>query len=199
MLARILSYTEFAKLSYRQFMTLRRYAWRFNRILNIIMMSIKHQVIFICFTISTRSNSDVVHAVDSVVFCWCMCHVDVFIILRKQLVIMSLLWVWFSSLCFTVSFMSHYYYFLITLTSQSVFRHPSCKLLDRRLFWHIVPRETGVARGEAPREAPVPVPGESVCDSSRVPSRGPLVCRVMAISFLFDLVVINIVNILGHT
>ena len=26
-----------------------------------------------------------------------------------------------------------------------------------------------MARGEAPREAPVPVPGESVCDSSRVP------------------------------
>ena len=63
----------------------------------------------------------------------------------------------------------------------------------------IVPRETGVARGEAPRETPVPVPGESVCDSSWVPSRGPLVCRVEAISFLFDLIVINIVNISGHT
>ena len=56
-----------------------------------------------------------------------------------------------------------------------------------------------MARGEAPREAPMPVPGESVCDSSRVPSRGPLVCRVEAISVLSDLIVINIVNILGHT
>ena len=55
------------------------------------------------------------------------------------------------------------------------------------------------ACGESPREAPVPVPGQSVCDSSRVPSRGPLACRVEAISFLFDLIVINIVNILGHT
>ena len=54
-------------------------------------------------------------------------------------------------------------------------------------------------RREAPCEAPVPVPGKSVCDSSRVPSRGPLVCRLEAISFLFDLIVINIVNISGHT
>ena len=56
-----------------------------------------------------------------------------------------------------------------------------------------------MARGEAPREALVPVPGGSVCDSSRVPSRGPLMCRVETTSFLFDLIVINIVNILGHT
>ena len=56
-----------------------------------------------------------------------------------------------------------------------------------------------MACGEAPRETQVPVSGESVCDSSRVPSRGPLVCRVEAISFLFDLIVINIVNISGHT
>ena len=56
-----------------------------------------------------------------------------------------------------------------------------------------------MAREEAPREAPVPVPGESVCDGSRVPSRGPLMCRTEAISFLSDLIVINIVNILGHT
>ena len=35
-----------------------------------------------------------------------------------------------------------------------------------------------MARGEAQREAPVPVPGESVCDGSRIPSRGPLVCRM---------------------
>ena len=45
-----------------------------------------------------------------------------------------------------------------------------------------------MARGEAPRETPVPVP-----------SRGPLVCRMEAISFLFDLIVINIINILGLT
>ena len=44
----------------------------------------------------------------------------------------------------------------------------------------LLPREMGVARGEAPREAPVPVPSESVCDGSRVPSRGPLVCRMVA-------------------
>ena len=56
-----------------------------------------------------------------------------------------------------------------------------------------------MTRGEATREAPVPDPGESVCDGSRVPSRGPLVCRMAAISFLFDLIVISIVNILGHT
>ena len=56
-----------------------------------------------------------------------------------------------------------------------------------------------MARGEAPRETPVSVLGESVCDSSRVPSSGPLVCRVEANSFLFDLIVINIVNISGHT
>ena len=42
LLARILSYTEFAKLSYHQFMTFRRYAWRFiYRNLNIVMLSIK--------------------------------------------------------------------------------------------------------------------------------------------------------------
>ena len=55
-----------------------------------------------------------------------------------------------------------------------------------------------MARGETPCEAPVPVPGESVYDGSRVPSRGPLVCTMDAISFLFDLIVINIVNSLGH-
>ena len=51
------------------------------------------------------------------------------------------------------------------------------------------------ARGDAPREAPVPVPGESVCDGSRVPSPCPLVCRMEAIYFLSDLIVISIVNI----
>ena len=55
-----------------------------------------------------------------------------------------------------------------------------------------------MARGEAPRETPGPVPGKSVYDSSRVPSRGSLVCRVEAISFLFGLIVINIVNISCH-
>ena len=55
-----------------------------------------------------------------------------------------------------------------------------------------------MTRGEAPRETPGPVPGKSVYDSSRVPSRGHLVCRVEAISFLFGLIVINIVNISGH-
>ena len=55
-----------------------------------------------------------------------------------------------------------------------------------------------MARVEPPRETPGPVPGKSVCESSRVPSRGPVVCRVEAISFLFDLIVINIVNISGH-
>ena len=85
--------------------------------------------------------------------------------------------------------------FFITLTSRSVFGHPSCKPLDRRLRW----AHCSLRDGEAPREVPVPVPGESVSDSSRFPSRGPLVCRVETISFLFDLIVINIVNILGHT
>ena len=56
-----------------------------------------------------------------------------------------------------------------------------------------------MARGEAPLETPVPVPGESAFDSSQVPSRGPLVYRVEAVSFLFDLIVINIVNISGYT
>ena len=54
-----------------------------------------------------------------------------------------------------------------------------------------------MARGEAPREAPVPVLGGSVGDGSRVPPRGPLVCRMEAVSLLFDLILINIVNILG--
>ena len=54
-----------------------------------------------------------------------------------------------------------------------------------------------MTRGEAPRETPGPVPCKSVYDSSRVPSRGPLVCRVEAISILFGLIVINIVNISG--
>ena len=56
-----------------------------------------------------------------------------------------------------------------------------------------------MTRGEATGEALVPVPGESVCDDSRVSSRGTVVCRMEAISFLSDLIVINIVNILGHT
>ena len=56
-----------------------------------------------------------------------------------------------------------------------------------------------MARGEAARETSGPVPGKSVYDSSRVPSPGPLVCRVEAISFLFGLNVINIVNISGHS
>ena len=55
-----------------------------------------------------------------------------------------------------------------------------------------------MVRGKAPREAPVPVPGESVCDGSRMTSRGSLVCRMEAISFLSDLIVISIVNISGH-
>ena len=33
-----------------------------------------------------------------------------------------------------------------------------------------------MARGEASHDAPVPVPGESVCDDSQVPSHGSLVC-----------------------
>ena len=55
-----------------------------------------------------------------------------------------------------------------------------------------------MARGEAPRETPGPVPCKSAYDSSRVPSRGTLVCRVETISILFGLIVINIVNISGH-
>ena len=43
----------------------------------------------------------------------------------------------------------------------------------------------GVARGEASRGAPVPVPVESVCDDSQVPSHGPLWRQPL----LFDLIV----------
>ena len=49
---------------------------------------------------------------------------------------------------------------------------------------HTVPRETGVARGEASRDAPVPVLRESVCDDSQVPSHCPLVCMMEAASFV---------------
>ena len=83
--------------------------------------------------------------------------------------------------------------------SQSVFGHPSCKLSDRRLIWAQCSSRDGLARGEAPLDALVQVPGESVCDGSRVPSRCPLVCRMEAISFLFDLSVIIIVNNSGQT
>ena len=41
-----------------------------------------------------------------------------------------------------------------------------------------------MARGEASRDAPVPVPDESVCDDSHVPSHGPLVCMMEAASFV---------------
>ena len=42
-----------------------------------------------------------------------------------------------------------------------------------------------MARGEASRDAPVPVPGESVCDDSQVPSNGPLVCMMEAAPFVW--------------
>ena len=51
-------------------------------------------------------------------------------------------------------------------------------------FGHTVPRETGVARGEASHDAPVPVPCESVCEDSQVTSHGTLVCMMEAASFV---------------
>ena len=40
-----------------------------------------------------------------------------------------------------------------------------------------------MARGEASRDAPVPVPVESVCNDPQVPSHGPFVCMMEAASF----------------
>ena len=42
-----------------------------------------------------------------------------------------------------------------------------------------------MVRGEVSRDAPVPVPGESVSDDSHVPSHGLLVYMMEAASFLF--------------
>ena len=54
-----------------------------------------------------------------------------------------------------------------------------------------VPREAGVVRGEATCDAPVPVPGESVPDGSRVLSfRSTQVCVRVSVILVFNCLVL---------
>ena len=48
---------------------------------------------------------------------------------------------------------------------------------------HTVPRQTRIARGEASRDAPLPVPGGSICEDTQVLSGGSLVCMIKRLSF----------------
>ena len=52
-----------------------------------------------------------------------------------------------------------------------------------------------MVRGEAPRDAPVPVPGEPVSDGSRLLSFGPLVCEADVPCHCFETLFSNVFNL----
>ena len=142
-------------------------------------------------------------ALDSAIYCPCMCHVVVFLVVimsDSARYVLHLFLFFFLFFCFLLLFFFLFCFFiLISLTSQPVNGHLYYKLLCRRLLWAHCSSETGMVRGEASHDATVPVPGKSVNDDSRVPSHDIQVCMMVATSFCLTSLLSVLLIILGHT